>query len=248
MLEDPRDRALFATIYHYGLRVSEATLLQLEHVDFEQKRIFISRLKRGIGGERPLFANTAQLLKSYLDVRLPKGSALFTGRQGNLKCARIQQLFRRYADKAGLNGQFSVKSLRHSIATHLLEAGQGIEYVQDHLRLVRTKGVPCWSVKVARGLARPTPHRYSAFERPCTAHVGCASRIRGLGVPQGPKAGAQRPAWAHGCHRPRLVNGTVRRWRLQAAEAGEYMSNSRCGWARAGLIGGARAGRPTPLR
>ena len=38
-----------------------------------------------------------------------------------------------YADKAGLAGQFSVKALRHSIATHLLEAGQGIEYVQDHL-------------------------------------------------------------------------------------------------------------------
>ena len=33
-------------------------------------------------------------------------------------------------------------------------------------RIVRIKGVPCWSVKVARGLARPTPHRYSAFERP----------------------------------------------------------------------------------
>ena len=133
MLKDPRDRALFATIYHYGLRVSEATLLQLADVDFEQKRIFISRLKRGIGGERPLFSNTADLLKSYLEVRLAKGSALFTGRQGNLKHARIQQLFRRYADKAGLNGQFSVKSLRHAIATHLLEAGQGIEYVQDHL-------------------------------------------------------------------------------------------------------------------
>jgi len=129
----PRDRALFATIYHYGLRVSEATLLQLEDVDFERKRICISRLKHGIGGERPLFANTAQLLKSYLDIRLPKGSALFTGRQGSLKCGRMQQLFGRYADAAGLSSQFSVKSLRHSIATHLLEAGQGIEYVQDHL-------------------------------------------------------------------------------------------------------------------
>jgi len=133
VISGPRDRALFATIYHYGLRVSEVALIQLGDVDFEQKRIFISRLKHGIGGERPLLANTAHLLKSYLEVRLPKGSALFTGRQGNLKSSRIQQLFRRYAEKAGMDGEFSVKSLRHSIATHLLEAGQGIEYVQDHL-------------------------------------------------------------------------------------------------------------------
>ena len=129
---DLRDRALFAVIYHYGLRVSEATLLQLSDVDLERGRITISRLKSGLGGERPLFSNTGELLKSYLEVRLPTGSALFTGRQGDLKRSRIQQLFRRYAEETGLES-FSVHCLRHSIATHLLEAGQGIEYVRDHL-------------------------------------------------------------------------------------------------------------------
>ena len=158
VISAPRDRALFVTIYHYGLRVSEATLIQLEDVDFEQNRIFISRLKRGIGGERPLFSNTAHLLKSYLEVRLPVGSALFTGRQGNLKRARIQQLFRRYADAAGLNGQFSVKSLRHSIATHLLEAGQGIEYVQDHLGHVNIQNTMIYARITDRRRER-VPHR-----------------------------------------------------------------------------------------
>lgn len=133
VIADPRDRALFATIYHYGLRVSEATLLQLEDVDPERGRIIIHRLKHGQGGERPLFSNTAQLLEAYLPVRLPTGSALFTGRQGALKRQRIQQLFRQYTRQAGLDAQFTVHSLRHSIAMHLLEAGQGIEYVQDHL-------------------------------------------------------------------------------------------------------------------
>ena len=63
VIEDLRDRALFAVIYHYGLRVSEATLLQLEDVDFERERILITRLKNGVGGERPLFSNTRDLLK-----------------------------------------------------------------------------------------------------------------------------------------------------------------------------------------
>ena len=132
-ITDPRDRALFATIYHYGLRVSEATLLQLADLDLVHGRIDIHRLKSGLGGERPLLSNTARLLGAYLPVRLPTGSGLFTSRQGNLHRQRIQQLFSGYAAKAGLEGQFTVHSLRHSIATHLLDAGQDIEYVRDHL-------------------------------------------------------------------------------------------------------------------
>lgn len=72
------------------------------------------------------------LLKAYLSVRKPTGDALFTGRQGNLTPQRIQQLFKGYARKAGLS-DYSVHSLRHSIATHLLEAGFDIADVQDHL-------------------------------------------------------------------------------------------------------------------
>ena len=83
VIEDPRDRALFATIYHYGLRVSEACLLELADVDLERGRILITRVKNGMGGERPLLGNTAGLIRAYLTVRRPTGSALFTGRQGN---------------------------------------------------------------------------------------------------------------------------------------------------------------------
>jgi len=133
VIADARDRALFAVIYHYGLRVSEAALLKVEDVDLARGRIRIHRLKGGHGGERPLFRNTARVLGAYLTVRLPTGTALFTGRQGNLTRGRIQQLFRRYAQKAGLPSSFTVRCLRHSIATHLLEAGYGIEFVQDHL-------------------------------------------------------------------------------------------------------------------
>jgi len=130
---NPRDRALFGIIYFYGLRVSEATLLKLEDVDLQRRRIFIQRVKGGIGGERPLFKTVESLLRRYLKKRNPRGDNLFTGKQGNLKKERIQQLFKQYAQKAGLDSRFSVHCLRHSIATHLLEAGEGIEFVRDHL-------------------------------------------------------------------------------------------------------------------
>jgi integrase/recombinase XerD len=132
-VKSPRDRALFGLIYLYGLRVSEASMLKLGDVDLRGRRIFISRVKNGAGGERPLFRTAHRLIKKYLHVRIRKGGALFTGRQGNLSRKRVQQLFKGYAQEAGLDPRFSVHSLRHSIATHLLDAGVGIEFVRDHL-------------------------------------------------------------------------------------------------------------------
>lgn len=128
-----RDKALFAVIYQYGLRVTEATLLNLTDVDFARNKILIKRLKGGVSGEKPLWKDTKRRLKAYLDVRIPNSEALFTGKQGKLKPRRIQQLFAHYAKKAKLKNDYTVHSLRHSIATHLLDAGQPIEFVQDHL-------------------------------------------------------------------------------------------------------------------
>jgi type 1 fimbriae regulatory protein FimB len=132
VIQPKRDRCLFGLVYHYGLRVTEATLLKRADVDLSQGTIFIYRVKSGVSGEKPLLSNTASLLSAYLPVRLATDEALFTGRQGNLGRHRIQQLFRQYASQAGLSG-VTVHSLRHSIATHLLDAGFNIEVVQDHL-------------------------------------------------------------------------------------------------------------------
>src|SRR2546428_9829346 len=132
VISSPRDRALFALIYHYGLRVEEATLLALEDVNLKDLHIRVHRLKHGVSTQKHLWRHNAKLLRSYLRVRQDAGHYLFTGRQGALKKRQIQTLFTNYAKKAGIKGR-SIHSLRHSIAVHLLEAGQGIEYVGDHL-------------------------------------------------------------------------------------------------------------------
>ena len=132
-IQDKRDRALFAVIYNYGLRASEATLLQPEHVDLKRGKIYISRLKKGIAGEKPLLRDVKRVLKAYLEARLPTGEGLFTGREGTMGYKRISQLFKRYAKKAKIDARYSVHALRHSIAVHSLEAGLGVEFVQDHL-------------------------------------------------------------------------------------------------------------------
>lgn len=91
-ITNPRDRALFATIYQYGLRVSEAVLLKLDDLDLARNRLLIRRVKNGIGGERPLFNTTVRLLEDYLKVRLPTGDALDTAWR-NLEKLRKPEAF-----------------------------------------------------------------------------------------------------------------------------------------------------------
>lgn len=135
-IKDKRDRTMFAAIYYFGLRVSEATLITLEDVDFERDRIYIRRVKGGISGEKTLkgdYRDVRRLVKSYIEHdRQPTGMNLFTGRKGDLRENRIRQLFYTYAKKVRLKG-YSVHCLRHSRAVHLIEDGAGIEYVQDLL-------------------------------------------------------------------------------------------------------------------
>jgi integrase len=135
-ITEPRDRALFALIYVYGLRLSEALMLRRKDVDLAAGRILIRRSKRGIWGIRPLFSSARALLAAYMEASPSTGDAegaLFQGRQGPLRRRRIQQLFGRYAAAAGLPPGASCHSLRHAIATHLLDAGESMEFVKEHL-------------------------------------------------------------------------------------------------------------------
>jgi integrase/recombinase XerC len=129
-----RDRALFALIYHYGLRVGEVALLQRGDINLERGRIVVKRLKGGAWTEQPLFSATTILLGRYLSSGGGRAEdPLFGGRSGPLRKRQIQSLFSRYRDLARLPARYSCHCLRHSIATHLLDAGVALEFVQDHL-------------------------------------------------------------------------------------------------------------------
>lgn len=135
VITNDRDQLLFSLIYLYGLRVSETNLLRLGDLDLAHRRVLIRRVKGGAWSERPLFDNVLDPLRRYigaLELQTAE-SPLFPGREGPLKKRRIQALFTIYRDRAGLAGGYTCHSLRHSIATHLLDAGLPLEFVQDHL-------------------------------------------------------------------------------------------------------------------
>ncbi len=144
-ITDLRDRALFGTMYYFGLRASEVGLLLQEHANFRTRRIYIPRLKGGVPGEKVMTADCRRLLQSYLQSRRDALPYLFPSRNNQpISRKRIDALFRLYANQAGLPPhKRHSHCLRHSIATHLIDAGQSLEYVQDHLghRSIKSTGV-----------------------------------------------------------------------------------------------------------
>lgn len=133
-IDDSRDRSLFTLVYHYGLRVGEVSLLERGDVDLARGRIVIKRLKGGAWREHPLWPATELVMRAHLGAELGASDApLFCGRRGPLRKRQIQSRFIRYRDRVGLPHHLTCHSLRHSIATHLLDAGVNLEFVQDHL-------------------------------------------------------------------------------------------------------------------
>jgi integrase len=114
--------------------VGEVALLTWGDIDLARGRIVVKRLKGGAWAERPLFTVSASLLAALRGERsTAPEQPVFAGRSGPLRKRQIQQLFSRYRDAAALPRHFTCHGLRHSIATHLLDAGVSLEFVQDHL-------------------------------------------------------------------------------------------------------------------
>ncbi|HEX3533459.1 MAG TPA: tyrosine-type recombinase/integrase [Gemmatimonadaceae bacterium] len=132
--DNTRDRLLFEMIYRYGLRRREAALLRREHIS---ERIWITRLKGGVSGEYPIHPTTRRLLWQHeseprAGTRSPY--LFFTRQSGTkpLSPSTIYGHFRQYAEAGGIPRERQHPHvLRHSIATHLLDAGWDIADVQD---------------------------------------------------------------------------------------------------------------------
>ena len=136
VVKDKRDRAIIKTAYRHGLRASEVGMLQRDDVDFKQARITIRRLKGSLGGVYPMSADTIKVIRAYLRMRDDHDSPyLFLSNRGvPIDRRTLWKMMQTYAAAAGLpesKQQFHI--LKHSIATHLLDAGADLSFVKDWL-------------------------------------------------------------------------------------------------------------------
>jgi integrase/recombinase XerC len=139
---DVRDRAMLELLYATGLRVSELAGLALDDVDRDQRLVRVA----GKGGKSrivPYGAEAARALGAYLELRGEGPGPLFRNARGARLSARsIRERVRRRARAAGLTRRVTPHTLRHTFATHLLDAGADLRLIQDllgHSRLSTTQ-------------------------------------------------------------------------------------------------------------
>jgi len=126
-----RHRALLVTAYAAGLRVSEVARLQVADIDSQQMLIRIRQSKGHKDRYVMLSPRLLVLLRQYWRAAHPK-TWLFPGRSGTEPISRrgIAWVCQQARDTAGLRKTVTVRSLRHSFATHLLDAGQDVRTIQ----------------------------------------------------------------------------------------------------------------------
>jgi site-specific recombinase XerD len=126
-----KHRALFMTAYAAGLRVSEVTQLRVEDIDSQR---MVIRVRQGKGRKDRYVMLSPQLLeilRAYWKAVRP-AVFLFPGAvpDAPIGTETVGQACRRARCKAGLGKHITVHTLRHSFATHLLEAGTDLRTIQ----------------------------------------------------------------------------------------------------------------------
>lgn len=127
-------KALFAVMYDCGMRAFEVCGLNWNDISFDRQQVHIKKGKGGKDRIVPISAKTLQVLRVFRK-SYPSKSLVFKGFGKNvgINPAYIRIRFRYVLGMAGLDTSLTPHSLRHSYATHLLEAGEDIQTVQQRL-------------------------------------------------------------------------------------------------------------------
>ena len=133
VIDSKRDAALFLIAYRHGLRASEVGKLRIEDLDMHQYRLRIQRLKHSLSGLHPLQPDEVKAIKAYLRTRASQAPSIFlSNRNEPISRRMLDKLMKIYGEKAGLpDTKRHFHCLKHSIATHLLDAGADLRFVQD---------------------------------------------------------------------------------------------------------------------
>lgn len=134
VIHNLKHRTLLSLIYSAGLRIGEALALRPQNIDRHRMLIHIKMAKGKKDRYTLLSPNILQLLETYYRVYKPK-TYLFEGQDGaQYTASSAQQVLKKAMRQAGILKQgITLHSLRHSFATHLLESGTDIRYIQSLL-------------------------------------------------------------------------------------------------------------------
>ncbi|OUR95616.1 integrase [Flavobacteriales bacterium 34_180_T64] len=128
-----KHRAIIALIYSCGLRISELIKMELMHIDVQRQQVLIKNSK----GRKDRYVILAEsflpLLQNYIITYRPN-RYLFEGQKGGLYSAEsVRHFLKKSCKSAHIMKRVTPHTLRHSYATHLLENGVDLRYIQSLL-------------------------------------------------------------------------------------------------------------------
>lgn len=129
-----KHKTILMLIYSAGLRLNEAITMKVSDIDTGRGVINIRGSKGRKDRTTLLSGRFREIFTQYLDVYSPV-TWLFEGQYKNdhISARSVQNLFSRAVDRAGITKNVTVHTLRHSFATHLLEQGTDIRFIQELL-------------------------------------------------------------------------------------------------------------------
>ena len=141
-IQNPKHRLVMATMYCAGLRVSELVKLKVSDLSLAEKTIHIRASK----GKKDRITILSEKVIPDLENQIASKSSsdfVFASNRGERLTERsVQKIFANTARKVGIKRNVTCHSLRHSFATHLLENGTDIRYIQSllgHVKLETTQ-------------------------------------------------------------------------------------------------------------
>lgn len=157
-----RDKTIFELFYATGMRNTELRKLKLKDVDLDGRMIII---KEGKGGKErmiPLTRTATEYLKEYIRIIRPrllrngsKQETVFLTLSGTPFWRQgMCDLFKKYGQASGISKPITAHTIRHSIATHLLENGMDIRYIQEFLGHGSLQTTQLYSKVTLKGLRK----------------------------------------------------------------------------------------------
>ena len=157
VIDNPKHKAILTLTYAAGLRVGEVVRLRVEDIDVERRLLHI-RGGKGRKDRQTLLADVAlDCLEAYM-LRYEPERYLFPGGNGKprIHIRSVQHVFERAKRKSGIRKRATVHSLRHSFATHLLEDGVDLRYIQELLGHSSSKTTEIYTHVSTRDISRIT--------------------------------------------------------------------------------------------
>jgi site-specific recombinase XerD len=153
-MDNLKHKCIISLAYSAGLRLGEVINLKLADIDSKRNYIIVRQGKGKKDRYSLLSTRVLELLRIYFKAYQPK-EFLFEGQFGGpYSATSIHNILKAAVEKAGIKKRVTVHTLRHSFATHLLERGTDIRYIQELLGHQSSRTTEIYTHMTQKGLGK----------------------------------------------------------------------------------------------